>query len=148
MSGEITNALVQTLKNKASRGNLTAIKQLAQLRTTSKELRNKIGPMTRREISGLFQNRSIRNKIENDANHGRSLNKYPNLLVFYAVKKLAKDVANRGYRYTLNANGVPTQNGNRMTRANLHRELRAWVNARGNMGNNYVNFPLNINTNN
>jgi hypothetical protein len=71
---------------------------------------------------------------------------YPDLLLFYAIKKLAINVANRGYRYSLNQNGQPTQNGNRMTRTDLNRELRNWVNAKQNMGNNYVNFPLNNNT--
>jgi len=146
MNAGITNAFVKTLKRRASNGNLNAIKQLAALRSTSRQFRNKIGPMTRREIFGLFHNRGIRNRLMNDALHRRSLNMYPDLLLFYAIKKLATNVANRGYRYSLNQNGQPTQNGSRMTRTDLNRELRNWVNARQNMGNNYVNFPLNNNT--
>ena len=142
MNPEITNALVQTLKQKARNGNLSAIKQLAKLRQTSRQFKSKIGPMTRNEVLGLFRNNTIRTRLVQDAQNRKSLNKYPDLLIFYAVKKLAGNVANRGYRYTLNRDGRPTQNGNKMTRQDLNRELRYWVNAKKNMGNNYVNFPI------
>jgi hypothetical protein len=141
MNPEISNAMIQSLRRKATNGNLSAIKKLAQLRQVSRQFKSKIGPMTRNEVLGLFRNNTIRNRLVQDAQNRKSLNKYPDLLIFYAVKKLAGNVANRGYKYTIK-NGRPTQNGNKMTRQDLNRELRYWVDAKKNMGNNYVNFPI------
>jgi hypothetical protein len=142
MKPEISNAVIHVLRRKATNGNLHAIKTLAKLRVTSRQMRNKIGPMTRNEVLGLFRNRTIRNRLIQDAQNGRPLTRYPDALILYAIKKLAQNVANRGYRYTINRDGHPTQNGNRMTRRNLNTELRYWINAKQNMGNNYVNFPV------
>lgn len=116
---QMANAVIQHLKTKARRGNINSIQTLARLRSSSRFLRNKIGPMTKREMNYLVNhNVSVLNRITNTA---------PTHMIFKALAQIAGNVSGQYGKYTYNNNTKGYyNNGGAITRRNMINNLRTY----------------------